>query len=68
MPDETPKACPWCSEAPVATWDEVNAQDEQTKFHYVECLSCRANGPFCPSKAEAIAQWNRINLEAILKL
>lgn len=49
-----PCPVPWCNEAEqlsfiVSYWSGRAC---------VECLSCKARGPFKPTKAEAIAAWN----------
>jgi len=66
MPDERkPNACPWCNGTTVATWDKSDVQGELSEFHYVECLNCRALGPWSSTKPEAIQAWNRIALYPI---
>lgn len=49
LPTET---CPFCGS------NDVALQDTQDGGFYVECLSCRAEGPFTCSRVSAISAWN----------
>lgn len=60
MTDSALKNCPFCGGAPDIR--SVTYQGEQTAkkvMYFVMCQSCDAAGGDRPTKAEAIAAWNR---------
>jgi Lar family restriction alleviation protein len=45
--------CPFCAASP------RNLLTKPEWYRYVTCAKCGANGPFDPSKPDAIAAWNK---------
>lgn len=53
--------CPFCGSGGVgyAYRQNINEQAKATDGHYVVCHSCHAQGPVKPTRAEALAAWNK---------